>query len=86
MVANVFWSSTVTAYFVIGFTIDTMSTSCTPSWRTPVSRFRSARLTWPETNRQGVESSQAPATPVTALVPPGPVVTTATPRLLVILA
>ena len=37
--------------------------------------MRSARFTWPEMNRHGVESSQAPATPVTALVPPGPVVT-----------
>ena len=47
--------------------------------------IRSARFTWPEMKRQGVESSQAPATPVMALVPPGPVVTSATPRWLVAL-
>ncbi len=34
----------------------------------------------------GVESSQAPATPVTALVLPGPVVTMQTPKWLVTLA
>ena len=74
-------STIVTAYFVIGSTIEQMSTSCTPSCRMPSGRFvfasnmRSGRLTCPETTSTGVESSQAPATPVTAFVPPGPVVT-----------
>ena len=48
--------------------------------------MRSGRLTWPDRNSIGVESSQAPATPVTAFVPPGPVVTMATPRLFVAFA
>ena len=76
----------VSAYLVIDFTIETMSTSCAPTERTPVLPLRSARLTWPETNTVGVESSQAPATPVTALVPPGPVVTKAAPSPSVTLA
>ena len=79
-------SRMVTAYFVIGATMEQMSTSCTPSWRMPsglpetASNMRSGRFTWPETNKTGVESSHAPATPVTALVPPGPVVTMQNPR------
>ena len=79
-------SRTVTAYFVIGRTIERMSTSCTPSCRIPsgssvvASNIRSGRFTCPDTNSTGVESSQAPATPVTALVPPGPVVTMQKPR------
>jgi hypothetical protein len=63
--------------------METISISCTPRMRTPESRFRSARLTCPEMNKTGVESSHAPATPVTALVPPGPVVTMAALRWLV---
>ncbi len=84
-------SVTVTAYLTIGFTMETMSTSCTPNWRIPsgvpsAANMRSGRLTWPETTSIGVESSHAPATPVTAFVPPGPVVTIATPMWFVALA
>ena len=50
------------------------------------SNMRSGRFTWPERKSTGVESSHAPATPVTALVPPGPVVTMQTPRELVAFA
>ena len=50
-----FGVSTVTAYFVMERTIDTMSTSWTPSIRTPVSRFRSARFTCPERTSMGTE-------------------------------
>jgi hypothetical protein len=72
-------SITVTAYLVIGLTIETMSTSCTPIWRTPELPFRSARFACPESTSIGVESNHAPATPVIALVPPGPAVTRHTP-------
>ena len=74
-------SSTVAAYLVIGRTMETISTSCGPIWRTPLSPMRSARFTWPEMISKGTDSIQAPAQPVTALVPPGPVVTSATPSL-----
>ena len=75
----------VTAYFVTDCTMGTISTSCTPTCRTPSGvpsawYIRSARFTWPEMKRHGVESSQAPTSPVMALVAPGPVVTSATPR------
>ena len=73
-------SSTVTAYFVTERTIETMSTSWTPSIRTPVSRFRSARFTCPERTSIGTESSHADATPVREFVPPGPLVTMSTER------
>ena len=73
-------SITVAAYLVIGVTIATMSTSCGPIWRTPLSPIRSARLTWPETISSGTDSIQAPVQPVIALVAPGPVVTRAQPR------
>src|SRR5579863_4865819 len=48
--------------------------------------MRSGRLTCPDTISMGVESSHAPATPVIAFVPPGPVVTMQTPRWFVTLA
>ena len=79
-------SVTVTAYFVSERTTETMSTSCAPTERTPESPFMSARFTWPEMKMHGVESSHAPARPVTALVPPGPVVTKAAPSPSVALA
>ena len=37
-----------------------------------MSPTKSERFTWPEITIIGVESSHAPATPVIALVPPGP--------------
>ena len=46
-----------------------------PGCRTPESPTRSERFTCPEITIIGVESSHAPATPVIALVPPGPDVT-----------
>ena len=55
-------SRIVTAYLVIGLTIETISTSCTPSCRIPsglpsASNMRSGRFTWPETKqaRRGIE-------------------------------
>src|SRR5882757_1973436 len=72
-------SITVTAYLVIGDTIETMSTSCTPICLTPEVPFKSARLAWPDSTSIGVESCHAPATPVIALVDPGPAVTRHTP-------
>ena len=72
-------SMTVTAYFVIGLTIDTISTSCGPIWRTPDDPIKSARFTCPEIISIGTDSIHAPAQPVMAFVAPGPVVTTAQP-------
>ena len=49
----------VTAYLVMGLTMEQMSTSCTPSWRMPRglpvtgSNMRSGRLTWPEMIERG---------------------------------
>ena len=37
--------------------------------------------TWPDITRTGTESTQASATPLIALVPPGPVVAITTPIL-----
>ena len=84
-------SVTVTAYLVSGLTTGMMSNSCGPRCRTPSGMpsalyMRSARFTCPERNRHGEESSQAPARPVMAFVPPGPVVSMATPRPFVTLA
>ena len=64
---------------VTGDTMATMSTSCEPIWRTPLSIFRSGRLACPEMKTQGVESRKAAVTPVMALVLPGPEVTSPTP-------
>src|ERR1035437_6669447 len=74
---------TLTAYFVMGRTIETMSTSCCPMERTPRVDSISARLAWPEIKNPPLDSIHAHATPVTQYVPPGPVVTMATPRRLV---
>ena len=38
-----------------------------------------SRFTWPEITSMGMESVQAPKTPLSALMPPGPVVTLTTP-------
>ena len=40
-----------------------------------------SRLTWPEITSRGIESVQAPKTPLRALMAPGPVVTLTTPTL-----
>ncbi len=45
----------------------------------PWARMQVSRLTWPETMSIGMESVQAPKTPLRALMPPGPVVTLTTP-------
>src|SRR5438876_8751623 len=76
-------SRIVLAYFVIGRTMETISTSCWPLERTPLEPIKSGRFAWPEMKRQLADSSHAAATPVTVFVPPGPVVTSATPKLLV---
>ena len=38
-----------------------------------------SRFTWPEMTSMGMESVHAPKTPLSALMPPGPVVTLITP-------
>ena len=40
-----------------------------------------SRLTWPDITSMGMESVQAPNTPLRALTAPGPVVTLTTPTL-----
>ena len=60
---------------VIDLTMGRILISCTPnclSPGTPALRIVSLRLTWPEINKDGTESSHAPARPVIAFVPPGP--------------
>ena len=73
-------SITVTAYLVIGADhrddVDFLHAHLTDAGVGP---SRSARFAWPESTSIGVESSHAPATPVIALVPPGPAVTRQTP-------
>ena len=70
------------AYLVMGCTDLTMSYSWSPTarrGRPPVNcmayRAVVSYRTWPEMMNMGMESSQPPTTPVSALVPPGPVVT-----------
>jgi hypothetical protein len=69
----------ITAYFVIDSTILIIPSSWFPFWRTPSESFKSVVFTWPEMIMQGVDSNHAAATPVTALLPPGPVVTRTAP-------
>ena len=77
-------SMTVIAYLVIGASEGDDVELLRSELADPrANRFMSARLTCPEITRQGVDSSHAPATPVIAFVPPGPVVTSTTPRLFV---
>ncbi len=45
-----------------------------------------SRFTWPEMTSMGMESVQAPNTPFSALMPPGPVVTLTTPGMSLIRA
>ena len=54
-----------------------MSSSWSPSWRSgsPVERTVVSHFTCPETTNTAWESTWAPKTPVSALVPPGPAVT-----------
>ena len=71
-------SLTKTAYFVMPAAIRTMSTSWSPSWRSPSTSWQAmhvSRLTCPEITKSGTESVHAPKTPLSALMPPGPVVT-----------
>ena len=70
-------SVTHTAYFVTGRAIATMSTSWSPSCRsgTEYDDIIVSRFTCPDTTIIGSESTNAPNTPVSAFVPPGPVVT-----------
>ncbi len=62
---------------MIGPAIARMSASWSPSWRKESFRWRIevSRLIWPETTTMPRESVQAPKTPFSALIPPGPVVT-----------
>jgi len=72
----------VFANFVIGRTESTMLYSWSPSWRSlrcGAAVIIVERLTCSEMTIIGTESSHAPRTPVSAFVPPGPVVTQTTP-------
>jgi len=69
----------VFAYLVIEFTISTILIYCIPRCLNGFYAIYQ-ELTCPEMNITGVDYNQAPAHPVIALVPPGPVVTKHTPN------
>ena len=75
-------SSSMTLYLVEARTIGRMSASCTPNCLSarPQSWMVCSLFACPEITKSGVESCQAPTSPVSALVAPGPVVTSATPK------
>ena len=74
-------SMTSAAYLVIGRTMSTIGASWSPSWRSgrPLRATVVSLRTWPDTYSAGTESCHWPSTPVTAFVPPGPLVTQTTP-------
>ena len=73
-------------YFVIYLTISIIFISWSPNCLSPsLPAPIVSVLIWPEITSTGIESVQAPYTPVMAFVPPGPLVTTETPMLPVVL-
>ena len=67
----------MTAYLVIGAALFTMSYSCIPVERSfsPIPRTVVTYRACPDMMRTGMDSIQAHRQPVSALVAPGPVVT-----------
>ena len=81
-------SVTISQYLVIASTDLQISNSWSPSARmcTPDMRAVQSVRICPEITSIGMESSHAPTTPVSAFVPPGPVVTQTTAGLLLMRA
>ena len=72
-------SVTIAAYFVTGRAIAMMSAFLVAELSAAAAQYEAtiivSRLTCPDTTIIGSESTNAPNTPVSAFVPPGPVVT-----------